>query len=254
MSPSIFRITSLSENEIHFYQTEGYLYIPGILSSATAANMRQEIIDIMVALGVSTEQLANAQETSDKLRQSPKYLKHGLVDQLVNSPILKNLAGELMGGPSTLHSPFTAVKSGGGGGEFHFHQDNQYTQFDGPGINFWFALNEMAPENGCLRVAPRSHLQGTYEGVSSGDGDHHLTISIAPKEFLPIRMMPGDCIAFSRLTVHGSGPNHTHEARVAYAVQFHRDDVRATWDGQPPRLLTEYPRLDNKGPVDKIVP
>lgn len=250
----MFRYTSLSDNEIHFYQAEGYLYLPGILSADTAATLRREVIDIMVALGVSTHQLANAQETSDKLRQTSKYLRNSLVDQLVNHATLKALAGQLMGGPSTMHSPFTAVKSGGGGGEFHFHQDNQYTQFDGPGINFWFALNEMTPENGCLRIAPRTHLQGTYEGVSSGDDDHHLTLSVAPEAFLPIRMMPGDCVVFTRLTVHGSGPNNTHEPRAAYAIQFHRDDVRATWDGQPPRLLLDHPRIPDKGPVDKIAP
>ena len=82
-----------------------------------------------------------------------------------------------MEGPATLYLPFTAVKSGGGGGRFHFHQDNQYTRFDGPGINIWIALSPMSPENGCLQVVPRSHLAGTLDSVENPDGDGHRTVA-----------------------------------------------------------------------------
>jgi 2-oxoglutarate-dependent dioxygenase len=160
-----------------------------------------------------------------------------------------------MGGPSSLYMPFTAMKNGGGAGRFHFHQDNQYTKFDGPGINIWIALGEMSPENGCLQMVPRSHLRGTLESESSGDGDSHRKTKIEPGDFLPLRMMPGDAVAFSRLTVHGSGPNHTGEPRVAYAVQFHRDDVKAwrpaSWEGW--RLLKEA-AVWRTGPVKAIDP
>jgi 2-oxoglutarate-dependent dioxygenase len=65
-------------------------------------------------------------------------------------------------------------------------------------------------------------------------------------------MRPGDAIAFSRLTLHGSGANNTNEPRVAYAVQFHRDDVEATWDGET-RLLKTQQRW-GVAPVDEITP
>jgi 2-oxoglutarate-dependent dioxygenase len=90
--------------------------------------------------------------------------------------------------------------------------DNQYTRFDGPGINLWLALSPMSPENGCLMVVPRSHLAGTIDGVQVP-----TVMDIAP--WLTIqrascyRMNSGDVIAFSRLTLHGSGPNHTDEPR-----------------------------------------
>ena len=64
-------------------------------------------------------------------------------------------------------------------------------------------------------------------------------------------MRPGDAVAFSRLTLHGSGTNHTNEPRLAYAVQFHRDDVTAVWDNQAPRLLKGANRWKT-GPVEQI--
>jgi 2-oxoglutarate-dependent dioxygenase len=165
---------------------------------------------------------------------------------------LREIATQLMEGPATVYLPFSAVKAGGGGGTFHFHQDNQYTRFDGPGINLWMALSPMSPENGCLMVVPRSHLSGTHDWVSP-DGDGHRAVANDPTRFLPIRMNPGDIIAFSRLTIHGSGANHTNEPRLAYAVQFHRDDVNAIWDGEAPRNLKENPRWST-GPATQITP
>jgi 2-oxoglutarate-dependent dioxygenase len=234
------RPTALSEDQIRTYQEEGYLVLRGLMSPADAEAMKAEVLDIMDKIGLGMS----------KLRQSGEYLEGSTLDSLVNSPNLKNVAEQLLGGPGTIFLPFTAVKSGGGGGRFHFHQDNQYTRFDGPGINLWFALDTMTPENGCLQVIPRSHMNGTLESNLSGDGDAHRKITWEPEDFKSILMEPGDCIAFTRLTIHGSGPNTTDRPRVAYAVQYFRDDVRIPVDGNQ-ALLKDFPRYQT-GPVREI--
>lgn len=236
------RAHHLTDMEVSFYQKEGYLMLPNTLSEDFARALRAEVLEILRIIGLG----------KTKLRQTKQYLAGSCVDGLVNSANLVKLAARLMQGPSTLHSPFTAVKSPGGT-EFHFHQDNQYTRFDGPGINFWFALEEMSPENGCLLIAPRTHLNGTIEGTESPDKDGHRTVERIPDHVLPARMRTGDCVAFSRLTVHGSGFNATNEPRVAYAVQFFRDDVRALHPDGEWRLLKAFPRIDPR-PVAEITP
>jgi len=52
-----------------------------------------------------------------------------------------------------------------------------------------------------------SHRAGTLNAVESGDGDAHRKIEWEPEDFLPLTMEPGDCVTFSRLTIHGSGVN-----------------------------------------------
>jgi hypothetical protein len=241
-APDFVPALQLSAGEITFYQREGYLLLPGLISEEQALTLRDEVLHILEAIG--------SLKGASKLTQSSEYLTGSGLDRLINSPNLGAVAGQLMGGPSTVYLPFTAAKTPGGG-RFHFHQDNQYTRFDGPGINLWFALCPMTPENGCLQVVPRSHLQGTLDSQLSGDGDQHKKILWEPEDFLPVRMRPGDCVAFSRLTVHGSGPNLSNDIRTGYAIQFHRDDVRATWDGGDPVLLKEHPRWNIK-PVDHL--
>ncbi len=228
----LLRDIRLTKRDIDFYNAEGYLLLPKLINADTIRHIREEIMAIMQAMG---------QERS-KLRQTTQYLAGSLLDKLVNSPILKSLAEGLMNGPSSIYMPFTAVKSGGGGGEFHIHQDNQYTTFDGPGINFWFACDAMTPENGCLQIVPRSHLQGTLAASQSPDGDQHKTIDFEPDNLMPVLMQAGDCVAFSRLTLHGSGKNVTEDDRVAYSVQLHRNDVSYVDDRGEKKRLLEHPR------------
>ncbi len=253
MDSELLRYSQLSGKEISFYNIYGYLCLPGLIAQGAAAALAEETLQVMAGLGIARDDLRKARTSKDKLRQSRQYLAGSSLERLIHSEALNALARQLMGGPATLYLPFTAVKSGGGGGRFHFHQDNQYTRFDGPGINIWFALMEMTPDNGCLQIAPGTHLQGTFDPVESEDKDGHRTVAVEPGTFLPLRMMPGDAVAFSRLTLHGSGANITDQPRLAYAVQFHRDDVRATRDGEDLGLLKENPRFD-LGPVQAFSP
>lgn len=233
---------TLTPEDLSRYDEEGYVLLRGLIAPDEAARLRREVLDIMDVIGLGMT----------KLRQNHEYLGGGCLDGLVNSPDLCRTAGDLMGGPATLYLPFTAVKSAGGGGKFDFHQDNQYTRFDAPGINLWFALDTMTPDNGCLLIAPRSHTTGTLAAETLEDG--HKKTAVEPGDFVSILMEPGDCMAFSRLTLHGSGPNVSDAPRVAYAVQFHRDDARATWPGQDtPVLLKDHARWSTR-PVTKISP
>ena len=234
---------TLTDEQVKFYNDAGYVLLEGLISPDEAARLKAEVMEIMEVIGLGTT----------KLKQTREYLSGTHLDCFVNSENLCRIASRLMGGEGSLYLPFTAVKSADGGGEFHFHQDNQYTRFDGPGINLWFALVPMTEQNGCLKVVPHSHENGTLPAFSP-DNDGHKSVTFAPDDFVSAVMEPGDCIAFSRLTVHGSGPNLTPDHRVGYAVQFYRNDVNFSLDGGQTYVpLKANPRYF-VGPVAKITP
>lgn len=236
---------SLTDSEVRFYKEEGYLPLPGFVAAEAVDALRSEVFDILGANGVPVEKLGRAHSTADKLRQCSQYLAGSTLDSLINGPATLAVASRLIGGQAMRYLPFTAVKAGGGGGTFHFHQDNNYTRHDPAvgSINIWLALGDMTPENGCLQVVPRSH-SGQLASRGSDDGDQHQQVDVDPLTCLPLRMRAGDAVAFSRWTVHGSGPNTSDEPRVAYALQYHRSDVRALnkhtkqW-----QLLVDTPRF-----------
>ena len=211
---------------------------------------------MLTANGVPREQLNQAATTADKLRQHSQYLAGSALDALINGPRTLAVASQLIGGKAIRYLPFTAVKSARGGGQFHLHQDNNYTLHEPAmgSINIWVALVDMTPDNGCLQMVPRSHLGGEVESRPSDDGDTHRQVQVDPLTAVPLRMRAGDAVAFTRWAVHGSGPNTTLAPRVAYALQYHREDVtfldRET--GRFESLLTQpvyaSPPLSTLGP------
>ncbi|HVX47368.1 MAG TPA: phytanoyl-CoA dioxygenase family protein, partial [Mycobacteriales bacterium] len=236
----------LTDSEVRFYQDQGYLCLPGLVRADAVEALRAEVFEVLTAAGIRVEGLSRASSTADKLRQVSTYRAGSMLDALINGPAMLAVASRLIGGSAVRYLPFTAVKSGGGGGPFHFHQDNNYTRHDPAlgSINIWVALQDMTPQNGCLQIVPRSHL-GQLDSRTSDDGDTHRQVEVDPLTCLPIRMRAGDAVAFTRWTVHGSGPNTTAEPRVGYALQYHRDDVRG-YDAESSqwRLLAETPRSD----------
>lgn len=256
MADEGIRALELTEAELAFYAREGYLMLPGLISDAMTARLHEEVLTVLDAHGISREALCHASGTADKLRQCHQYLVGSALDTLINGGATRALAARLLGGPAHVYLPFTAVKAGGGGGTFHLHQDNNYTPHEPAlgSINIWVALVDMAPENGCLQVVPRSQSRGERPSRPSDDGDAHRQVDVDPVQCLPLRMRAGDAVAFTRLTVHGSGPNHTDRPRVAYALQFHRADVhwvdRETGASQ---RLVDAPRWATP-PVDRLGP
>lgn len=221
---------SLSAGELAAYRERGWVLVRGLLGRLAAEQTAADVRAVLAARNMPDSYLA----------QSSEYLAGSPIHRLTASPALRAIAGQLMDGPAHLYMPFTAVK-GGGQGEFTFHQDGQYTRFDGPGLNCWLALVPCTPENGCLRLVSGSHRAGCVAWKESPQCPGHRTMAEQPTSWEDVAMEAGDCCIFDRMTVHGSGPNRTAAPRIGYAVQFHRDDTRAEFDGGW-HLLRERPR------------
>lgn len=237
-------VRPVSAEEHKKYKEEGYMLFRRMVSPEIAAELRREVMEIMEVIGLG----------HTKLRQTAQYRRQTLLAAYIQGRLLRGVATALMDSPAHLYLPFTAVKSGGGGGRFHFHQDGNYTRYtQGQGINLWTALVPMRDDNGGLRIVPGSHLGGLIDSENAGDGDAHRRVSNEPENSRLIEMEPGDCVAFTRLTVHGSGPNRTNEHRVAYAVQFHSEDAVAHFDNAD-RLLLKESRFTDIWGVTEIIP
>lgn len=223
------RVPSAAERA--HYHEHGWVVLRGMLDPTAVAAVREDVAAVLRARNMPDSFLA----------QSTEYLAGSPLHRLVGSPMLRRVAGGIMEGEAHLYMGFTAVK-GPGQGEFTFHQDGQYTPFDGPGLNCWFALVDCSPANGGLRMVSGTHRDGFVAWTESPSCPGHRTLVKQPASWDEITMRAGDCCVFDRATVHGSGPNRSADPRVAYAVQFHRSDTKAFFDGSW-ELLTVRPRF-----------
>ncbi|GGD11919.1 phytanoyl-CoA dioxygenase family protein [Aquisalinus flavus] len=242
---NIVKQRQLSENEIQKYKDDGYLVLPEFIDRARIDALVDEIYAALHhETGLSRAELGIATSNADRLRQTQAYLRGSLLDELINGEGTKSVASQLIGGPAVPYNPFTAYK-GCSGGQFDFHQDNNYTRHEPAlgSINIWVALTDMTPENGCLRVEPQSHKKGVLGSIDAGDNVHRK-LAHDPDHYEALSMRAGDAVAFTRLTVHGSGPNTTDTPRIAYALQYHRDDVEyLDMKDNAWKLLVDNPRF-----------
>lgn len=247
------RIIAPSEHDA--YAQDGFLVIEGLINEAALEPLREEVFTILMAeTGLSREELCEARSHDERLRQSQAYLRGSMIDALINGEQMRSVASQLIGGPAVRYNPFTALK-GRGGGTFDFHQDNNYTQHRPAlgSLNIWVALVDMTEENGCLMMVPGSHAAGTLAAVDAGDGVHRK-LSAEIEAAVPLTMKAGDAVAFTRLTVHGSGPNRSNAPRIAYALQYHRDDVQFLDEASGDwRKLIDSPRFQTP-PLDRLNP
>jgi ectoine hydroxylase-related dioxygenase (phytanoyl-CoA dioxygenase family) len=221
----------LSDNQIDTYNNEGYLVIENVVKDDFILKIKKDILQIINKVGLVD---------NCALRQTREYVSNTALAGFIESENLRKLAGALMGGKANLYLPFTAVKAAHAGEKFNFHQDNNYTPHKGPSINLWCAFVDMVIENGCLYIDPKTHLKGFLEAETLSDGHRKVINTQDPQ---PMIIKAGSCVAFDRFTVHGSGENITSEHRVAYAMQYCREDTQYLLNEQW-HLLSEKPRWE----------
>ena len=115
-----------------------------------------------------------------------------------------------------------------------WHQDAAYAPLQPVGfLTCFVALDAMTEANGCLWVLPGSHHGGPRDHVPAG-AILRVDAEIGADAH-PVPMTQGSVLAFSSLTFHHSGPNHSDHWRRAWIVQFGGSD---TADHRPDQLVT----------------
>jgi hypothetical protein len=92
----------LTDGEIKFYQREGYLLLPGLMSEKHAADLYAEVMDLMQAIGGFD---------GNKLKQSTEFKSGSHIEALIYSHALRGIAQQLMGGSSTPYLPSPPSKA-----------------------------------------------------------------------------------------------------------------------------------------------
>lgn len=99
------------------------------------------------------------------------------------------------------------------------HQDDGYGTLDpAEDVTVWTALTDTDESNGCLVVIPGSHRHGVIPHAVSR---LNPALREAPGDgAVPVPLAAGEAVAFTGLTLHGSGPNCGDRPRVGMHARY----------------------------------
>lgn len=243
---------SLSKDQMHFYEREGYVVLENLIGEADMAGPKRameekvsQIADELFADGL----------IADKLEHLPfAYRLAGLFANLTDRDFLKfgrgwrdRLPGyyELLANPKILDAVESLIGSEifaspvynvrpkvpkVAAGAVPWHQDKSYwpDANANPVITVWLSFVDATTENGCLHIKPRTHRRKLLEWHAetySGTGYTALEErQLGRRETLPLPIKAGTAILFNDRLLHMSTPNHSDHVRWSVDLRYQPTD------------------------------
>jgi ectoine hydroxylase-related dioxygenase (phytanoyl-CoA dioxygenase family) len=121
------------------------------------------------------------------------------------------------------------------------HQDDGYGRLEPPDdVTVWTALTDTNEENGCLVVAPRSHLGGLVDHDAAASNPMLREAGSDDLALVALPLAAGEAVLFSGLTLHGSGPNRSGQPRVGMHARYCHPSVRMVTHRDKPVLVDRH--------------
>lgn len=225
----------LSKDQINQFYETGYLFLDRLFLEPEIAEIRTAIERLQVEAssleGIVMHKGSQFVVTGKQIRRvvwcgaaEPILLKYGQDERLIS--IAKQVLGS-----KKLYQLINQVhfKLPNDGVSYPFHQDSrhrgygtdEWTDINGKGsyIQTVTAIDESNLENGPLLVMPGSCKKG-HLGLPYSENEQTDSELFNKKDAIPISMKPGDVVAFSPYTIHGSLPNNSNKPRRIFINGF----------------------------------
>ncbi|HET8780891.1 MAG TPA: phytanoyl-CoA dioxygenase family protein [Pyrinomonadaceae bacterium] len=233
----------LTEDQVRFYQENGYLAGVKVLNDEQLDVLRGELAELIDPAHPGHELFYefHANESADP----SQVLFHALgawrikpaLHDLLWHPAFVVPAAQLLGGSVRFWHDQIFYKPARHGGVVIWHQDYSYWTRTTPvaHISCWIGLDDSTQANGCLHYVPGSHHWPLLPRASFANEMDAILDSLAPElraEFkpVPIELKAGECSFHHPMMVHGSYANETAVPRRALVINAFRDGVTSASD------------------------
>jgi len=223
---------TLTQEQIDFYQNNGFLALPPIATPDELARLRA-IYDRLFA-----ERAGRAEGNQFDLAGTDEEDAAATLPQILNpkkyAPELADasfrtrayaIAKQLLGPECEAGGEHAILKPPRYGAETPWHQDEAYWNpaLEYNSISVWMPLQDATVENGCMQFVPSSHQQTVLPHHSIGHDPrvHGLEVDEFDRsEVVPCPIPAGGVTIHHCRTLHYAGPNQTDEPRRAYILIF----------------------------------
>jgi phytanoyl-CoA hydroxylase len=250
----------LSQREIDFYRTNGYLTVEGVLSEAEVAEGRQVVEDFVERSrsvtahdGVFDLEPGHTAERPRLRRLKEPVAQHPFFDAVMRKAAVLDVIADLMGPAIRFQGSKLNMKSADFGSPVEWHQDFAfYPHTNDDLLACGVALDDCTLENGCLMVVPGSHhgpiLDHHQDGVFAGaidPDDPRANLSRA----VPVIVRAGGMSIHHVRLLHGSAPNRSAMPRRLLLLQYAAVDAwplmgTSDWAAYNDRIVRGAPTFE----------
>ena len=233
----------LSDDQVRFFQENGYLTGIQVLDAAQVETLREQL-ERFLSDGLPGSELLyeyNANESLDPSKRLLHCLGHWRIlpafHDLLWNPAFTVPASQLLDGAVRFWHDQLFYKPPAQGGVVAWHQDYSYWTRTRPlaHLTCWIALDDSSLENGCVHYVPGSHrwsllpkpaLSGEMDAIQSVlSEDQKAAFHPVPSE-----VRAGWASFHHPLTLHGSYENRSARPRRGAVVNVVRDGVASDSD------------------------
>lgn len=225
----------LSLDQVAFFQENGYLLyresvFPADLFKALQAHFERALADWSEA-GKSPEHM-------DVPHLADPRLFRWLMDERV-----LDLVESLIGPDIALWSSHFICKPPGVGKRVPWHEDSTYWKgrlepMDV--VTIWLAIDPATPDNGCMRVIPRTHHGSGFSAYDPVENPDHEVFDTEIRngqfdesEAIDCILEPNQCSIHHAKLIHGSAANTSTKRRCGYTMRYMPTTVKHLSENWP---------------------
>jgi hypothetical protein len=245
----------LSDAEVAFYRTEGYLLLRGLFRPDEVANLAADVDRVcrdhrhLIDANNLRVRFKPHRATDDPLFEvfDPVADLSPVARAMTRDRRILDRLHDLYGEPAEVFKEKLIYKPAGATGAT-LHQDwIAWPGFPESFLTVVVAIDPFTAANGATEVFPRCHARGY---LSPKDGQHHyVEFRDLPTEPVPLLMDVGDVAVFTCFTPHRSPPNATSRPRRGYFISY---NARSEGGDQYEKHYREFHAwLRAKAPDDK---
>lgn len=219
----------LSDSQIDFYNTHGYLVVEDIITQEEVAmykNIYDDFLSGQINVGANRSDLGANLGDSKKVENItqimwPSEFMRSLLDMPYHQRAL-SISKELMGEDMEMDFDMLINKAPLTNTITPWHQDEAYwvNVPDKRATSCWLALDNATIDNGCMWFVPGSNLTPVRPHRFAAGVGGALTCDASEAEGIAIELQPGSCTFHYGRTLHYSRGNSTSGQRRAFIVNF----------------------------------
>lgn len=224
----------LTQEQIEFFKTEGYvLFRQPVFPPDKFAALKAHFEKSLAAwnqVGGRTPEAMDVPHFTD-----PKIFDWIFADEVLD------MIEPLIGPDIALWASHFLCKPPKAGKRVPWHEDSAYfgSIFQPMElVTFWLAIDPSTPENGCMRIIPRTHHNGFSKYHDVTDTVHNTFKSeLNADQFDELKAVdmilePNQCSIHHVKLIHGSNPNKGTMRRCGFNMRFMPTTTRFTIDGR----------------------